>query len=333
VEVERLLAAAREQGGTALNVQWGDTYGGAQGARRFEVLFNKLYGTDVRVNYTPGPSMTDMASRLVQEVAAGQRGSTDLMAGTEGTFSTLLPREVLEEYDYTQLSPRITSDVMAYRGIGVEVGSIVGGIGYNSEIVPRAQAPRLMEDALDPKWKGRIASTQNAALLDRVAARPEWGPERMKAYVARLSQQIGGLIRCGEGGERLASGEFHLMVLHCGTYQIRRDTAKGAPLGFVIPDDAATLGYFHLGVPRNSVHPNLAKLFVNMVLSEEGQRTLYELEWVDNPALPGSQSAAELADLRARGIEPLKISVRLINEQPEIRQISRDLERILREGQ
>jgi iron(III) transport system substrate-binding protein len=332
-EVQRLLGAARDSGETALNVQWGDTYGGAQGARRFEALFNRMYGTDIRVNYTPGPSMTDMAGRLAQEVAAGHRASSDLMAGTEGTFATLLNREVLEEYDYTQLAPRITGDVVAFRGVGVEVGGIVGGIAYNSDLVARADAPRKLEDALDPKWKGKIASTQNAALLDRVAARPEWGPDRMKAYVARLSQNLGGLIRCGEGGERLSSGEFQVMVLHCGSYQIRRDTAKGAPLGFVIPDDGATIGYFHLGVPRNSAHPNLGKLFINMVLSEEGQRTLYELEFVDNPALPGSQSAVELADLKARGIEPLKMDVKRIAEHPELREIARDLERILREGQ
>ena len=52
------------------------------------------------------------------------------------------------------------------------------------------------------------------------------------------------------------------------------------------------------GVPRDSVHPNLARPFVNMVLSEEGQRTLYELGWVDNPAPPGSQSAAPFLLLR-----------------------------------
>jgi iron(III) transport system substrate-binding protein len=330
-EVERLLAAVRDNGETRLSLSWGETFGGTAGARRFEALFNRMYGTDVRVEYTPGPSMTDMAGRVTQEVTAGQRASTDLLLGTESHFGTLYNRDVLEPYDYTLLGPRLTSDVVTLGGQGVEVASIVGGIGYNTDLVPRAEAPRVLEDALNPRWKGKIASTQNAGIFDRVTARPEWGPERMKAYVSRLSQQVGGLIRCGEQ-DRIISGEFSMMVLQCGSYQVRRDTAKGAPVAHVIPEDAATIGYFHFGVPRNAAHPNLAKLFVNVVMSEEGQRLIYEMEYTDNPALPGSRSVEEFADLRAKGIQPLKIDVKFLTENPQIRDLARDLERLLREG-
>jgi ABC-type Fe3+ transport system substrate-binding protein len=330
-EVQRLLAAAREQGENRLNLSWGETFGGTEGARRFEAMFNRTYGTDIRITYTPGPSMTDMAGRVSQEVSAGHRASTDLLLGTESHFATLLNRDVLEEYDYTLLSPRIPREAVTVRDLGVEIAGIVGGIGYNTELVARADAPRQLEETLHPRWKGKIASTQNAGIFDRVAARPEWGAERMKAFVARLSQQVGGLIRCGEQ-DRITSGEFTMMVLQCGSYQVRRDTAKGAPVAHVIPEDAATIGYFHLGVPRTAGNPHLAKLFINLLMSDEGQRAIYEMEFTDNPVLPGSQSVVEFAELKAKGIEPLKIDVQFLSERPQIRDLARDLERILREG-
>jgi ABC-type Fe3+ transport system substrate-binding protein len=88
-------------------------------------------------------------------------------------------RNVLEEYDYTQLSPRISPEVVAYRNMGVEVYGTVPAIIYNTDRVSASEVPRSMEDALNPKWRGRIASTPYAVSFDRVAMRPEWGVERM----------------------------------------------------------------------------------------------------------------------------------------------------------
>ena len=59
-----------------------------------------------------------------------------------------------------------------------------------------------------------------------------------------------------------------------------------------MPEDVAQVGSMYLGVPRNSTHPILAKLFINAVMSEPGQRILYETYYADHPQLPGSQSAA-----------------------------------------
>jgi ABC-type Fe3+ transport system substrate-binding protein len=67
---------------------------------------------------------------------------------------------------------------------------------------------------------------------------------------------------------------------------------------------ALALQFSYLGVPRNATHPHLAKLFVNAVLSELGQRILDEVDVADHPELPGSQTAAEFSDLKARGGRP-----------------------------
>jgi len=327
-EVKRLLAATNEKGERELNVSWSaGSLGGTDGARRFEALFNRMYRTQIRVNLTPGPSMPAMAAKITQEAAAGQKASSDILLGTEGIFADIIDRKALEEYDYTKLSARIPRDVVAHRNIGVEIYSTITAILYNPNLVGQSEIPRKLEDTLNPKWKGKIASTPYAAYFDRVAMRPDWGAERIKAYVRKLSDQVAGLIRLQEE-TRIASGEFLMLVLG-NTHAVRPLKSKGAPLAFVVPDDAASAGFVHFGVPRNSVHPNLGKLFINMMMSEEGQKTLYDVYSADHYALPGSQSWTEMMDLRSRGTKIFDIDVQFVLEHPEMSKLSTDLQDIL----
>jgi len=328
-EVKRLVAAAKEKNERELNLSWSEeSFSGAEGARMFVDLFNRMYGTSIKVNFTPGPSMTQVAGKISQEVAAGQQASTDVLLGTESHYGDLLGRNVLEEYDYTKLSPRIRKNLVAPHG--VEMGSIISGVIYNTSIVPAREAPKKLEDVLNPKWKGVIASTLNAGIFDRVAARPEWGIEKMKSFVTKLSGHVGGLIRCGEVS-RVISGEFSMLVLGCGSLFVNQAKAKGAPLGHAILEDGTTLGFFYMGVPRTAAHPNLAKLFINAVMSEEGQKIAYKTYFNDHPELPGSQSAIELKELKAMGREALKVNVQFLRDHPELRQLSDELRKILQQ--
>ena len=329
-EVKRLMAAVREKGERELDLVWsGTSLGGSEGAKKFELLFNKMYGLNVRFNFTPGPTMTEMAGKVTQEAAAGRKASTDILVGTESHFGDLLGRHVLEEYDYTRLSPRIKKDFVAVKNIGVEFYTIVPGITYNTNFVRPGEVPRRLEDVLHPKWKGKIASTQNAAIFDRVVYRPEWGIEKMRAFIVKLADHVAGLIRASEN-ERVISGEFVMLVMDGGGHQVRKQLTKGAPLGHLIPEDAGTVTFGYMGVPRNSGHPSLAKLFLNMVMSEEGQRVVFETHFTDHHELPGSQSASALADLKAKGADLLRTDISFGIKHPEMAKLSDELRKILR---
>ncbi len=329
-EVQRLLTAAKEKGETALNVSWGaQSMGGSKGAKRFEALFNRMYGTNIKVNFTPGPSMPRLVGKVTQEAAAGNRASTDVLLGTESHYGSLMKRSVMERYDFRYMSPRITDEVMAPKNIGVEVATFISGVVYNTKLVTPAEAPRKLEDTLNPKWKGKIASTPYAAQFDRVALLPGWGDKRMKTYITKLSTNVGGLIRCGELS-RVTSGEFVMMVMGCGSYAVRLEQARGAPLGHVILQDGGTVSFFYWGVPRNAATPNLAKLFINMAMSKEGQKVVYKNYATDHHALPGSQWAAELKEYKARGIPILEVDAQYIANHPEQRKLGRALSKILR---
>jgi iron(III) transport system substrate-binding protein len=327
--VQRLLTAAREAGETELHVSWSaNSMGGLEGIRRFEAEFNRLYGTNIRVILTPGPSMSDMAAKIPQELAAGQKASSDVLLGADSNLLPLANRDVLETYDYTQLSPRFQKQYLGLGDMAAAIYTTVPAILYNADLVPAAEAPRRLEEVLHPRWKGTIATTHFAGYLDRVALRPDWGVERMKAYAARLSEQIGGIVR-GAEESRLVTGEFTMMVMG-STHGAREFQAKGAPLAAAIPEDGAIVAFIYMGVPRNSAHPNLAKLFINMILSETGQRILYETYYTDHVGLPGSQSAAPLTEAKARGATVLELSMEFLASRPEVRNLAEELMTILR---
>jgi iron(III) transport system substrate-binding protein len=333
-EIQRLLQAARANGETELNLTWGQPavvgQGGAQGAKQYEAVFNRLYGTNITVNFTPGPSMPDLQAKVAQELAAGHKASTDVLIGNEANFAALLPREVLEPYDYTLLSSRITPEVMVVGDIGVQIYSTIPAILYNSDLVRPADAPKTLEETLDPRWRGKLVSTPYGTPLDRVAMRPDWGAERMKAFATRLSDNLGGLMRSGEES-RIVSGEFAIFVMG-STHRARELDRLGAPVRYVIPVDGAVAGFQHLGVPRNSAHPNLAKLFINTIISEEGQRIMWELVDTDHYRLPGSRAESEVAELKTRGSSVFDITPKLVLERPEMAQLPGELERILAQG-
>ncbi|HEY7065865.1 MAG TPA: hypothetical protein VII06_30600 [Chloroflexota bacterium] len=69
------------------------------------------------------------------------------------------------------------------------------------------------------------------------------------------------------------------------------------------------LSYWYVGVPSNAAHTNTAKLFVNYLLSREGQDILYDTELLDHHLLEGSRTAPEIRELQARGSKLLEYDV------------------------
>jgi ABC-type Fe3+ transport system substrate-binding protein len=162
------------------------------------------------------------------------------------------------------------------------------GITYNSKLISNSQVPRRLEDLLDSKWKGKIASTPYAGNFDRLADGRVLGYERTKAFLRRFSKGIAGLIRCGED-ERIATGEFWVLALNCGNHEQALGKKNGLPVeGTVIEDIPLMLTHAYIVVPKNSAHPNLATLFAAFVVSAEGQQIIWENQRVASHLVGGT---------------------------------------------
>jgi len=145
-------------------------------------------------------------------------------------------------------------------------------IGYNTRMIKRSEVPVSDEDLLNPKWRGKIG-------MDHT--KPEWfswklkrlGQDKGLAYMKRLGNQefklySGLTIITG----LLAAGEFPL-VLNTYIHNAEDAKRKGAPVDWLAQDPVFTK-FQPIGVAAKAPHPNAAKLFVDFMLSEEGQRII-----------------------------------------------------------
>ncbi|HZS03009.1 MAG TPA: ABC transporter substrate-binding protein [Chloroflexota bacterium] len=298
--------------------------------RRLADGFNHAYGLDVRVQFTPGPSMPAVGAKIAQEYQAGRPASSDVFIGSESHLTAMLEADALEPIDWASWSLNVRDPrLLAPNGVAVKLASRAPGITYNTQRVSEAALPRTLDDLLRPEFKGRIASTPYAATFNRLASPEVWGEQRTLEYTRRLAEQVAGLMRCSEL-ERVASGEFDLFALDCGA-EWRKFRRDGAPIGHVIPADAAVLVYWHVAVPRNAAHPNAARLWVDYLLSREAQDVLFEYELTDNHLVPGSHAAPEIEALQAQGVQFADVDVAFAQRTDEkwLAAITRQLQDIL----
>ena len=145
-------------------------------------------------------------------------------------------------------------------------------IGYNTQAVPAADAPRDWSDLLQPRWKGKIAIDENevewyAAMLDYM------GREKGGAYMRALARQEPQLRR-GHTllSKLLSAGDFPLAVVHAAEMDEARKS--GAPVDWVRTLDPIVTSPSVIAISAHSPNPGGARQFVDFVLSDEGQKLI-----------------------------------------------------------
>jgi len=275
---------------------WGDT----DAQKALENGFNKKYGLATRIKFIPGPAMPDLARRIADEFKAGQKSASDLFLGSESHFVEMTRSDALPRFPWREAFPYIPAVMVEMDGRLLREATRYIGISYNEQLVPEKDLPRRLDDLLKPMWKGKIASTPYAASFDRLAS--VIGVEKTREFLKRFTENVGGLIRCGEE-ERLASGEFVMLALNCGNYEAIRGRRQGLPIGARVLNDVPIVGYWYASVPKHSTHPNLATLFAGFLLSKEGQKIRYESVGATAHLIEGTPANKQYKELLAQGIQ------------------------------
>jgi len=290
-----------------LKIQWlAGRLDGEAGLRPMVAAMNKMYGTDVKLQFTPGPNFPIMLNKIAQEKAGGLPSSTDINLMTSNHVVEGTKNGVLKKLDWDSILERPPPrDAQASRtapqGTAVMIASRIVGIPYNTNLVKGDDVPVSMEDVLKPKWKGKVASTPFATGLYQFAAKDMLGYERMKDYTQRMAKHIGGLIECASI-DRISSGEFAMLVFDCGHDDTYRYQKRGAPVAHATVKEIARINILYMGVPVHAQHPNTAALFINFLQTQEGQRLQWEHARHDLHIYPDAQTRKPVQKvLDARG--------------------------------
>jgi iron(III) transport system substrate-binding protein len=143
--------------------------------------------------------------------------------------------------------------------------------GYNTRAVPKANVPKSFNDLLKPEWKGQITVEAHAY---------EWfgttlkamGDEKGLGYMHELAKQIEP--RSGRNllAQLVAAGEFKgALSGYSQTFEVLKP--MGAPVDWVYLNPVFA-NIHPTGIAAKAPHPNVARLFIDFVLSKRGQEVI-----------------------------------------------------------
>jgi ABC-type Fe3+ transport system substrate-binding protein len=247
--------------------------------------FERAY-PKIKVNQLRGRG-NDLGPRIIAERRAGKH-LVDIFAGGKGTaYATLYVGKVLDPISTILVLPEVVDETKWWRGKhkyvdpeGKYIFAYIGNAGaveisYNSNAVNPNEFASYW-DLTQPKWKGKIVAVDprmrgmdNPVLFFYYHSK--LGPEFIRKLYGGTDVTIARDYR--QPVDWLASGKFALCI-PCVSDEMDRAMQQGLPVrqmvglreGGTLSSSGGTLTLL-----QNAPHPNAAKVFVNWLLSREGQ--------------------------------------------------------------
>jgi iron(III) transport system substrate-binding protein len=275
-----LIAAAKKEG----EVTWYTTQIITQIGRPAMEAFQKKYG--IRVNAVRGDSV-ELAVRLLNEAKAN-RMQADVFDGT--TTSVAIKKAGIALKLQPDATRQLPKEFWDSEGYWVANNVYVHTPAFNTNLVPNGSEPKTWEDLLDPKWKGKMAWATHATTSGAPGfvglVLTEWGEEKGKAYLRNLAKQdivrLSGSARAVT--DQAIAGEYPI-VLQIFNHQPLISKQKGAPIDWIAMNPAMAI-LSVAGVTQGARHPNAGKLFVDFLISEEGQMLFRDNDYIPvSPAI------------------------------------------------
>ncbi|MDB5593923.1 MAG: putative binding protein component of iron transporter precursor [Hyphomicrobiales bacterium] len=263
---QAMIDAARKEG----ELTWYTTEIVNQLVRPAVAAFDKKYG--IKVNYVRA-NPTEIALRVMTEATAGKI-QADVVDGT--ATSVMLRREghILQWVPETNFEKQFVDP----EGYWITTNLYVLTPGFNTDLVPKGTEPKTYQDLLDPKWKGKMVwnsspvTSGGPGFVGTVLT--AMGEEKGMIYLRALAKQnVASVSSSGRQVlDQVISGEFPI-ALQIFNNHSSISAQKGAPVSW-IPLEPSLAVLSVMSVVKTSTHMNAAKLFVEFLTSEEGQKLM-----------------------------------------------------------
>jgi ABC-type Fe3+ transport system substrate-binding protein len=262
-----LEAAARQEG----SVVWYTGLIVNQISRPLADAFQAKY-PGIQVHYSRA-SNTDTTLKLLNEGRA-HRVQADVFDVTSG-IQPLLDAHLVAAYPprAAEHYPAVLKDPDGY-WTGTNLYFLT--VAYNTSLVMPKEVPRSFADLLDPRWKGQMAWTSELAIQGPPGfiynVLTVMGHDQGMEYLRRFAAQEPVAVAASPRTvlDQVISGEYNL-ALQIYNHHVAISAAQGAPVAWVKLEPLVAL-FGVMGVLKDAPHPNAARLFVEFVLSKDGQR-------------------------------------------------------------
>jgi ABC-type Fe3+ transport system, periplasmic component len=247
--------------------------------------FERVY-PKIKINQLRGRG-NDLGPRIIAERRAGKY-LVDVFVGGKGTaYATLYVGKVLEPIKPLLLLPEVVDESKWWQGKhkyvdpeGKYIFAFIGNgggveINYNTQLVNPKEFSSYW-DLTQSKWRSRIVATDprirgmdNPVLF--FYYHPKLGPEFIKKLYGEMDVSIARDYR--QPVDWLAVGKFALCI-PCVADETEKAMKQGLPVGQILGlREGGTLSSSGgtLTLLQQAPHPNAAKVFINWLLSREGQ--------------------------------------------------------------
>jgi iron(III) transport system substrate-binding protein len=275
-EWDKVVESAKKEGKVIVSIPTS-----AELRKEFESGFQKAYpGIELELNVARGASNIN---KIAEEQNAGVRSIDLHIGGTTSIITGLLAPNLLDPVMPAMMLPEVRDPKnwwgghiwadSAQRFVYSFTAYMTETIWYNTTLV-KPEEINSWDSLLDPKWKGKIvildprspgSGESNWAFLLRIKGEP---------FLTKLAAQdmtIGRNLR--QLGEAVARGKSAISIgVSYYTYlPFLKAGLPVKPISIIKEGYYAGTGSGNLAVMKNPAHPNAAKVFVNWLLSKEGQ--------------------------------------------------------------
>lgn len=272
---DRTVEAAKKEGKVVVGVP-----ASAELRKSLESAFARRFpGVELEISTARGPTN---ASKIAAEHAAGVRYYDALISGsltplsllTAGILEPVEPLFVLPEvkdpkrwyggHIWSDNAKRFLYSFQAYQS---------ENLWHNTQLM-KGEEYRSFDDLLHPKWKGKIGMLDPRSAGGGTSTWSFWYKTKGEEFLRKFAAQEPFLTREQRLlGENLAKGRFAITI-GLTYYTLAPFIKAGLPIK-PLPEPKegsyTSSGSGALSVVKNSDQPNGTKLFVNWLLSKEGQ--------------------------------------------------------------
>ena len=243
-------------------------------------------------------SSADTARKVLEEYRAGYEKVDAFELASHGL---VVPRDenILQPFRSPELSAFVADAIEPGRH-WVVVRESYTGIGFNSKLLPPDKAPKTYQALLEPQWKGKMAISGVSTTA------VNWVGTMLIVHGADFVRKLGqqNIRIYNLTGRALANlmtaGEVMLSPTIYNSH-VAASAEKGAPLGWFAPGPVPVTDT-GVALARKAPHPHAALLFIDFLMSKEGQ-VLYQELGYDSPRsdVAGAGARMEKVYLTNRG--------------------------------
>jgi len=238
------------------------------------------YVPGVQIKFVRADGLS-LVSRMINEARAG-RVQSDVWILVDGV-TPLLQANLISEFEVPS-AKGLPGELLDPKKRWVAINLGVRSAAYNTNLVPKAQAPRSYADLLDPRWKDKMVwnpkSMTGAWGFISTVIRGMGEEEGMKYLRLLAKQNVVPLpIAIRAILDHVIEGEYAI-GLEMNNTHAALSAAQGAPVAWV-PLNPVSETIAVAGITKGAAHPNAARLFIDYMVSRAGQEVFR-----DNNYLP-----------------------------------------------